>query len=243
MTSLPRLAALLASLLLLPCAAAQDATPTDTGTAAPTDTATAAPASPCSQPGKTIQCNAFGSIAMDTQRDIRGDPVDLTATIWLNTNYAPQGARWILFSVRNVTSDGASPVAISLVRFATASGEVVTTRVDHTQPNEVDLWVDVLDTPVNTTITLDFQVGSSERGAYRLEALVLAFDRGYATIQVNGGQASLFASTLLGVNQQTGRIAGAGAGSLLQGKKTPGPAVPALVLALAAVAALRRRAA
>ncbi|MEA3203358.1 MAG: hypothetical protein QOI63_1033 [Thermoplasmata archaeon] len=244
MTTLRLAAALLAACLLLPCAAAQDP-PTESPTDSPTDTPTDAPtptAAPdaCNQPGKNIQCTGFGSIAMDTQRDIKGDPVDLTASVWLNTNYADHGTRWILFSIRNVTSEG-SPIAISLLKFATPSGEVVTTRVDHDKPNEVDLWVDILDTPVNTPITIDVQVGSSERGAYRLEALVLAFDRGYETVKVDGGEASLFASTLLGVNKETGKIANAGGGSILQGKKTPGLLVPGLVLALCAVALLRRR--
>jgi hypothetical protein len=221
---LARLAAALMLPLLAATAAAQD------------------PASACSQPGKNIQCNAFGSIAMDNQRDIKGDAVQLTASIWLNSNLADHGARWILFSVRNVTKDGTSPVAISLARFATASGEVVTTRVDHDKPNEVDLWVDVLDTPVQTPITIDVLVGSNERGAYRLEALVLAFDRGYETVKDPGaGEASLFASTLLGVSKESGKLANAGGGSLLDGKKTPGLALPGLAAALGIALVLRRR--
>jgi hypothetical protein len=192
------------------------------------------------QPGKSIQCTGFGSISMDTQRTIQGDPIDLTATIWLNTNYADLGTRWVLFSVRNVTSDG-SPVAISLLTFATQNGDVVTTRVDHDKPSEVDLWVDVLDTPVNLPITLTVRVGAGERGAYRLEALVLAFDRGYETIKTEGGEASLFTSTLLGVSQETGRIANAGGGSLLEGKKTPTLALPGAALAVGVALLLRRR--
>jgi hypothetical protein len=239
-----RLAApLLALSFLLAATAAAQETGEPTATETSTSTETAAPASPtpCSQPGRNIQCTAFGSIAMDNQATIKGDPVTLTADIWLNTNYADAGTRWLLFSVRNTTGDGSNPVAISLVKFATPNGDMVTTRVDHTSPNEMDLWVDVLDTPVNTPITLQVQVGSSERGAYRLEVLVLAFDRGYETVKVGGGEASLFASTLLGVNKETGKLANAGGGSLLQGKKTPNLVLPGLALTLGVALAIRRR--
>ncbi|HUR62216.1 MAG TPA: hypothetical protein VM286_07640 [Candidatus Thermoplasmatota archaeon] len=205
-----------------------------------------ATAAPCVEPGKNIQCNAFGSISMDTQRDIKGDPITETVSIWLNTNMQDQGARWLLFSVRNNTADGSNPVEIALVRFSTPNGDMVTTRVDRPGANEIDLWVDVLDTPAQTPITIEVQVGSSERGAYRLEALVLAFDRGYETLKdASGAEASLFASTLLGVNKESGKLAGAGGGSLLQGKKTATLAVPgfvaALSIALAVTLAVRRR--
>ncbi|HEX2066890.1 MAG TPA: hypothetical protein VHI93_08775 [Candidatus Thermoplasmatota archaeon] len=236
--ALPLLA--LSLLLAAPGAAAQDPDP---GMGEDPAAAGAGAASdPCVQPGKAVQCTGFGSIAMDSQRSIKGEPITLAASIWLNTNHADQGARWILFSVRNVTHDG-SPVAIALVRFATPSGDVVTTRIDQERPSQLDLWVDVLDLPVRAPITLEVQVGSGERGAYRLEALVLAFDRAYETIRVDGAEASLFSSTLIGVNQETGKLENAGRDSLLQGKKTPGLALPALAAALGAALLLRRRAA
>jgi hypothetical protein len=230
-------AALLLLLLAATGAAAQDTTDTATDSATPA----AADPSACTQPGKNVQCNGFGSITMDSQATIKGEPATLTIDIWLNSNMADQGARWILFSVRNNTSDG-SPIAISLDKFATPNGDVVTTRVDHDKANEIDLWVDVLDTPVQTPITIQVQVGSSERGAYRLEALVLAFDRGYETLKGSDGtEASLFSSTLLGVNKETGALANAGGGSLLQGKKTPGLLVPGVVALLACAAVVARR--
>jgi hypothetical protein len=265
MKSRARLAALLALPLLLACAsaAAQEPSPDGSsppGGSAPSDGSMAAngtipasdvpPASPaqdasassaCTQPGKNIQCTGFGSIATDTQRDIKGEAITVDITLWLNTNYQDQGARWLLFSVRNVTGDSPEPIAISLLKFATANGEIVTTRVDHDKPNEIDLWVDVLDTPVNTPITLSVQVGAGDRGAYRLEALVLAFDRGYEVLKPGGSEAVLYASTLLGVNKESGALGNAGGASLLQGKKTPNLVLPGFVASLGIALWLRRR--
>lgn len=195
----------------------------------------------CSEPGRNGQCTAFGSISMESQRDIRGDPIDVSIPINLNTAYGDQGTRWLLFSVRNVTSDGSNPVTIELVRFATASGDIVTTRVEHPTPNELNLWVDILDTPVQMPITLDVRVGSTERGAFRLETLVMAFDRGYAPVKDSGGNdASLFSFTLLGVNKETAAMQVDG-GSISDGHKLPGLGLIPMAVALCAAVLLARR--
>lgn len=197
----------------------------------------------CTEAGKNVQCSEFGAITMDSQRDIRGDPIDLTATITLNTAYGDHAARWLLFSVRNVTSDGSNPVTITLVRFGTSAGEIVTTRAEHPSANELNLWVDTLDAPVGTPITLDMKIGSTDRGAYRLETLVMAFDRGYAPVKdSSGNDASLFSFTLLGVNKETAGVSADG-GSIMDGHKLPGmEAIPALVaVTLVAAVLIRRR--
>lgn len=200
----------------------------------------------CSQAERNMQCTEFGTIAMDSQRDIRGESIDLTADIVLNTAYEDQGARWLLFSVRNVEQDGSNPVTVELKGFTSAYGDIVTTRVEHATANELDLWVDILDTPVGTPIKLDVSVGATERGAFRLETLVMAFDRGYAPVQDSGGNdASLFSFTLLGVNEETAGI-NADGGSFVEGNKLPGPGFVPLMAALAvavAVLAVRRRSA
>ncbi len=198
----------------------------------------------CTEAGKNVQCTEFGSITMDSQRDIRGDPIDLTATITLNTAFGDHAARWLLFSVRNVTDDGSNPVTISLTHFSTYAGDVVTTRVEHPSANELNLWVDTLDAPVGTPITLDMKIGSTDRGAYRLEVLVMAFDRGYAPVQdSSGADASLFSFTLLGVNKETSGVTADGGGSLLDGHKMPGMEAGAALVAITLVAAVlvRRR--
>lgn len=197
----------------------------------------------CLEAGMNVQCTEFGSIKMDSRRDVRGDPIDLTAYIQLNTAYGDRGARWIMFSMRNATEDGPSPVTIGLTSFSTSSGDIVTTRVEQVKPSELNLWVDVLDLPVASPISLQMKVGSTQRGAFALETLVLAFDRGYAPIQdAQGNDSSLFSFTLLGVNKETGSTAGDG-GSFTDGKKLPGlESIAALtVLALGAAWMLRRR--
>jgi len=205
----------------------------------------AAAQSGCTEAGKNVQCTEFGAITMDSQRDIRGEAIDLTASIVLNTAYSDHAARWLLFSVRNVTDDGSNPVTITLVRFASNAGDIVTTRVEHPSANVLNLWVDTLDAPVGTPITLDMKIGSTDRGAYRLETLVMAFDRGYApVVDSSGHDASLFSFTLLGVNKETAGVASDG-GSLLDGHKMPGlEIVPiiAIVTAAAAIVARRRQA-
>ena len=198
----------------------------------------------CAEDGRNVQCTGFGRISMESQRDIRGDPIDVAASITLDTAYADQGARWLLFSVRNVEADGSNPVTIELDHFTSPSGDIVTTRVEHATANELDLWVDILDTPVGVPIDLALHVGSTERGAFRLETLVMAFDRGYAPIQDSAGNdASLFSFTLLGVNKETGAVNPDG-GSIADGKKLPAlGAVPLLsAVALLALLARRRRA-
>jgi hypothetical protein len=196
----------------------------------------------CSADGYNMQCTEFGRIAMESQRDIRGDAIDVTASIHLDTAYEDQGARWLLFSIRNIEADGSNPVTLELTGFSSAYGDIVTTRVDNPGANEIDLWVDVLDTPVGTDIALDVRVGSTERGAFRLETLVMAFDRGYAPVKgSDGGDASLFSFTLLGVNDETGAV-DANGGSLSEGKKLPGPGfLPALGAVAVAAILLGRR--
>lgn len=197
---------------------------------------------PCSSPGMNGQCTEFGAIAMEAQRDIRGEPIDLAASFTLATVYPEQGARWLLVSVRNVEADGSNPVTIDVVRFGSEHGEILTTRVERPGPNEVNLWAETLDVPVGSPITLDLRVGASERGAFRLETLVMAFDRGYAPVKDSlGNDASLFSYTLLGVNEETASVGGGDDGSLLSGNKVPGLGAGALFMALAAVAVLARR--
>ena len=196
----------------------------------------------CMQPAKNMQCTDFGAIVMDTQRDIRGTPIDVAVTTTLNTAYADQGARWLLFSVRNVEPDGSNPVTISLTRFSTEFGDVVTTRVEHPSPSELNLWVDVLDTPVGTPITIEMQVGATQRGAFRLETLVMPFDRGYAPLKdPAGADMSLFSFTLLGVNEETPGAAADGE-SVVQGRKMPGWEIVPVTVALGLVAFAARAA-
>lgn len=195
----------------------------------------------CVQVDRNAQCTEFGTIAMDSQTSIRGQPVDLTADINLNTGYEDQGARWLLFSVRNIEADGSNPITIDLVRFSTAYGDIVTTRVEHATANELNLWVDILDTPVATPIALDLRIGATERGAFKLETLVMAFDRGYAPIvDSSGNEASLFSFTLVGVNDESGGTHADG-GSLFDGKKTPALGVLPLLAVLATLSVLLRR--
>lgn len=200
--------------------------------------------SACAENGMNVQCTTFGTIKMESRRDIRGDAIDVTAQIQLNTAYGDQGARWVMFSVRNSTDDGPSPISIGLTKFSTSSGDVVTTRVEQVKPSELNLWVDVLDLPIGMPISLDLKVGSSERGAFALETLVLAFDRGYAPVQDSYGQdASLFSFTLLGVNKETASAAG-DVDTLSDGKKLPAPGLIAVLGVLAIVAGavvIRRR--
>jgi hypothetical protein len=130
-----------------------------------------------------------------------------------------------MFSVRNVTDGNDSPVVVQVLNFSAPAGDVQVTRREIRSPSETDLWVDVLDVPVGQPMNLSVQVGSSQRGAYRLEALVLPFDKDYHVIHDStGAEASLFAFTFLGVNKETGGTTGTGlpftSGSV--GKSLPG---------------------
>ena len=197
----------------------------------------------CAVSGMNSQCTEFGTIRMDARRDIRGDPIDVTVQIELNTAYSDRGARWLMFSVRNVTTEGPSPVTIGLVKFSTSFGDIVTTRVEQPKPSELNLWVDALDQPIATPISLEVRIGATERGAFSLETLVLAFDRGYAPVQDDqGNDASLFSFTVLGVNKET-PVTAAGDGSLLsKGNKLPAlAALPAVGVLAVAAWILRRR--
>jgi hypothetical protein len=199
----------------------------------------------CTGGGVNGECNAFGKIAMQNREEVRGEPVDVNTTVTLNTSYEDRGARWVMFSVRNVTADGDSPVSIRLNSFATDEGEVVTTRVVHEEPNELNLWVDVLDLPVHKEIEIDVTVGVTDEGAYAFETLVLAFDRGYDPVQMaNGDKASLFSYTLLGVNEATEPIGSSTSSDGALGVLSEIPAPSALAtlgtITLAAAACLGR---
>lgn len=200
--------------------------------------------SSCTEKGKNVQCTEFGSISMDTQRDIRGDPITVTANIHLNTGYADQGARWIMFSVRNVTDAGTSPVTIGVNGFSTPDGDIIVTRTEQNKASEVNLWVDVLDLPIDKPISLALNVGATERGAFSLETLVLAFDRGYAPITTqNGAEASLFSFSLLGVNEETKTTADGNNDSFTEGNKLPSVGIVSVlsVVVFACAVMLRRQ--
>ncbi|MEA3137756.1 MAG: hypothetical protein QOC71_2037 [Thermoplasmata archaeon] len=204
-------------------------------------TPTQAASDGCSAPGWNRQCSEFGIIAMEDRRDIRGEPIVASAYVDLDTNYAESGARWLLFSVRNLEDDGSNPITIELVKFAGPNGDIVTTRVEQPSANQIDLWVDALDVPVNEEITIEVNVGATERGAFTLETLVMAFDRGYEPVYGSGGEeASLFSFTTLGVNDETASVGGGG-GSLTDGKKLPGLGVLPMLAAVAAALVLARR--
>lgn len=201
----------------------------------------AAAADDCREDGHNLQCNGLGTISMDAQRDVRGEPIQMEVHVLLTDSFADQGARWVLFSVRNSTSD--SPVWIQVDSVRTDEGDVQTTRVEKVGPSQTDLWVDVLDLPVGKRITLHLTVGATERGAYRVETLVMPFDRGYASVpDREQEQASLFSFTLLGVNGETAP-SGGGGGGLMGGHKLPGPGVAAIlaITVLGAAGVHRRR--
>lgn len=193
----------------------------------------------CREEGKNMQCNQFGTISMENQRDIKGTPITVDVETTIYDTYADQGARWILFSVRHEPRGDSSPVSLSLVGFKSAYGDVVTTRIEREVPNEINAWVHVVDVPTNTPITMSVKVGSTERGAFQLESLVMPFDRGYEPLSTQGEDLSLFAYTLLGVNGETGRVGGGG--SFIDGVRTPGLALPAIAGALAVAFIMRRR--
>jgi hypothetical protein len=196
----------------------------------------------CTQQDRNVQCNEFGSIAMNSQSDIRGSPIDVTTDLTIISTFQSQAARWLLFSVRSADEGGSNPVTLDLVHFSTSFGDVVTTRIEHPNAHEINIWVDTLDIPVGTPISLQVHVGSTERGAFRLETLVMAFDRGYSPVKDSqGNEVSLFSFTLLGVNQETSAVAAAGQGSVIEGHKLPGLAAVPLLAALAAAVALARR--
>lgn len=205
------------------------------GVAAP---ASAAVDEPCREMDVNVQCSEFGTIRMASRTDVRGEPVQVDVNLTLDTAYQASGARWVLFSVRHTPESGQSPVILSLERFATPHGDIITTEREQNGPNEVNLWVHVMDVPVGVPVELSVKVGVVDRGAFSLEALVMAFDRGYEPIYGSDGEeASLFSFTLLGVNQETRAIQPGDDRTFLDGKKTPALSLPVLALALVAVAA------
>lgn len=200
----------------------------------------------CAPSGMSGQCNELGSILMDFQRDIAGQPIDQNVRITIGHDYR-EVARSFLFSVRNLSQEGTpSPVSVALVSFATASGDVTVLKTEQPTPSQLDLWVDVLDVPVGDPIDLTVSVGARERGAFRLEALVMPFDRGYAPLtDAAGNSLNLFAFTVLGVNKASGEASSGNPGGLFKGssvgKALPGPEawVLAASVGLAALATSR----
>lgn len=188
----------------------------------------------CRQSGYNMQCNAFGSVRMETRMDVKGEHVESTSYVTLNTDMDEENARWVMFSLRNTTPDG-SPVEISVDAFETnRSGDVITTREIKDDPNKVELWVDTLDLPVGEEIRIEATVAVTERGAYQLETVVIPFDRAYEPIRdAQGQQVSLFSYTMLGVNEPTSPL-GAETSSDQGGWMSTAQEVPTLGAALAA---------
>jgi hypothetical protein len=182
------------------------------------------------------ECNDFGTIQMPTQKDVKGSPVTVTAHIVIDTTYEEQDARWVMFSMRNVTEE--SPVTINLRAFSSSSGEVVTTQVVQEKPSELNLSVDVLDLPTREVITPEAEIGVTDRGAFALGSIVIPFDRGYEPIKdARGDPVSLYSSTLLAVNEETSSTSKDSDSSLISGNKLPS-ATTGLVLGVIGVSAL-----
>jgi hypothetical protein len=195
-------------------------------------------AEPCSEGGHNVQCSELGSIRMDSVREIKGTPIQVAMEVTLNSNFKDHGARWFLFSVRNITTDGANPISLKVDGFTAGGTPIVTSKVEQ-KYYESDFWVDASDVPVGKTIRIDMTVGAADAGAFQLEALVMAFDRGYAAVtDSTGHEASLFSFTLLGVKSPTAAV---GAGPLSKGYTVPSLQVPAAIAVLGLAAALRRR--
>lgn len=202
------------------------------------------PATSCTTMGMTGQCNELGSITMASDVTIDGEMQTLSASIVINNLYRDREVRQFLFSVRNVSGpDGTSPVVVELVTFATSQGPVAVLRTENPGPNEINLWVDVLDVPVGTPIDLTVRVGATRQGGFKLETLAMPFDRAYKPILGSDGrELSLFAFTFLSVNQPTsGGTGGTGLGSSL-GRSLPGPDAVAALAAVAGAALLVTRA-
>lgn len=197
----------------------------------------------CDEDGLNMQCSEFGSISMVNQIDVRGEPVDVTVETVIDETYERSGARWIMFSVRHDAPSGGSPVSLSLQSFSSSHGDVYTTRIDHDIPNEINVWVHVVDIPQGVPIELTVRAEVADRGAFKIETLVMPFDRGYEPLRSPDGEdRTLYASTLLGVNQETG--GGGGGKPLGDGLRTPGisaPGAAVAVLVLAGVAVAWRR--
>lgn len=197
----------------------------------------------CEQEGKNTQCNDLGSIAMDTQREIRGEPIKVEIDATIDDTLAERGARYVMFSVRHDGSD--SPVSLSLEKFSTRQGTIFTERIDHDIPNEINIWAHVADIPEGEPIKIVLNVGASDRGAFRLETLVMPFDRGYEPVRGRGGaEVTLFSFTMLGVNKESSDVSKGASSSIVDRVRTPGLGSAALLsglLAAAAVAARRGR--
>lgn len=212
-----------------------------TGGQAPTKVSNSGPfkAEPCEAAGMNIQCNDFGRISMLNKYDIRGTAVSVPINVTLATSYPDLDTRWIMFSVRNTTEDGANPVMIRFDGIHTPFGELVTSNVENHGPHEMAVWVHMLDVPIGVPITLDITVGASERGAFLLEAIVMAFDRGYEPVLDQGKELSLYSSSMLGVNKETNSLSGAGGKSQLRIGELPSIALVPGALVLLALVVLR----
>jgi hypothetical protein len=177
---------------------------------------------------------------MATEKYVSGDPVEVPIGITITHTFESQHARSFLFSVRNVSLGvDASPVTILVTGFTSAGRDVPVTRAENRSGSEVDLWVDVLDIPVGDPMTITALAGSTQAGAFKLEALVMPFDKDYRPVyDSTGAQASLFSYTLLGVNKPTAAERGGAFGAGTLGKRLPGFEAGSAVLAGMAATAL-----
>lgn len=195
----------------------------------------------CAEAGFNVQCSEFGSLKMENQRDIRGDPITMTITAQINQTYETSGARWVLFSVRHVPEGSSSPISLALSGFTSSFGNVYITSVEQDVPHEINVWVHVVDVPLGTPLALDVLVGASDRGAFRLEALAMPFDRGYEPIaDVNGTDHILYSFSLIGVNKESS-IVETSSGGPSGGRAIPMAGPMATLVALAALAGVLRR--
>lgn len=198
----------------------------------------------CEQDGKNTECNDLGRIAMDTQREIRGEPIMVQVDATVDDTHSDMGARYVMFSVRHDPSGGSSPLSLSLEKFSTQEGAIFTERIDHDVPNEINIWAHVADIPEGEAIELVVKVGASDRGAFQLETLVMPFDRGYEPVRGDDGkEITMFSFTTLGVNEETPDVSSSG-GSFVDRFRTPGFTGVAALAALSAavlVAVVRRR--
>ncbi len=195
----------------------------------------------CKEAGYNMQCNQFGTIKMENQADIRGEAVPVTATLVVDQTYEQAGARWVLISIRHVPEgSGGSPISLSLTSVKSPFGNVYITSIDQEMPNEINVWVHVVDIPLGSPIEVKYMIGSSDRGAFRVETLAMPFDRGYEPItDARGNDLILYSFALVGVNKESGVVASTSGGS--GGRGIPTVGLPILGVGLLGAALLIRR--
>ncbi|MHB8604490.1 MAG: hypothetical protein ACYDCK_04475 [Thermoplasmatota archaeon] len=161
-----------------------------------TNSTTNAPAT--SEHGET---NDLGSISMQYETLMNGTALPIDASVALrNTTFGDEQVTYVMFSFNT----SGTPLVAKFDSLATANGTDIAVTKKASLPNEEHWFADIHDLPKETPVLMRGTLDATDRGLYRVSAVVVVFNYRWEPLKLaNGSTASLYSFTQVGVNKES----------------------------------------